>query len=448
EFDDNLKDLFNSSESGVNQNNDISSIYNDDSGNKKSLEVDEDLIEKQTQYPITKIIDIDKAKDKDNDEPITSQDIQFLLETISKQAPYDKTQIKQIFYGICSSQTSTKIHHNINSKKSGEGKSYLLKLVSDLFPNSFILKFNNMSDKALYHQNGTEAVKNEKTGRYEELKPMLKELETKIEELEEKIEGTNDKQFKKSLKSQLKDIESKINDLKSKTVKIIDLDDKAFIFLDTPNEGLFNNLMSILSQDTKEQLYIFTDKDNSGRRLQSRTVLLRGSPLIMSTQVVDDTRNNRFAEKNRRFINVNPDTTENKIGEAMRQMAIKLGGLAEDFEVIVSKEDIKRSKEIVAKLCKKLYNHNQGFLYNDIKDNGAKIPYASILYSSLPTSDAWSMTVLTRLINYIAIITIVNMDSRPKIVDTETGLYYPISIYDDLKESLQIMETASLSIRP
>ena len=40
------------------------------------------------------------------------------------------------------------------------------------------------------------------------------------------------------------------------------------------------------------------------------------------------------------------------------------------------------------------------------------------------------------------------MDSRPKIVDTETGVFYPISIYDDLKETLEIMKTASLSIRP
>jgi hypothetical protein len=55
------------------------------------------------------------SKDTDND-VVTSKDIQFVLYTISKQAPHDKIQIKQIFYGICSCQTSTKIHHNINSK--------------------------------------------------------------------------------------------------------------------------------------------------------------------------------------------------------------------------------------------------------------------------------------------------------------------------------------------
>ncbi len=104
----------------------------------------------------------------------------------------------------------------------------------------------------------------------------------------------------------------------------------------------------------------------------------------MTTQVVDDTRNYRFAEKNRRFIHINPNTTENKIEEAMRQISTKLSGLPDDFESIVSSEDIKKSKEIIEKLCIKLKDHNQKFLDNDIIGNGVKIPYASILYSSLP----------------------------------------------------------------
>jgi hypothetical protein len=197
-------------------------------------------------------------ENKNKERPIiTSQDIQFVLDTISKQAPYDKIQIKQIFYGICSSQTSTKIHHNINSKKSGEGKSYDLKMVADLFPESFTLKFNDASDKAIHHQKGFEAVKDEKTGKYEKLDPIFNKLDSEIDDIQEKIEAQatkgqqKDKQLVKSWKSQIKDLQQKIKDLNSNSVKIIDLDDKAFIFLDTPNEGLFNNLMSILRQDSE-----------------------------------------------------------------------------------------------------------------------------------------------------------------------------------------------------
>jgi hypothetical protein len=426
----------------------MSTEYNDviDTIDGYSPPISSDLEEIPQENPLTGNDDVDNNSDK----TITSNDIKFVFNTMSKQAPYDKTQIKQIFYGICSSQTSTKIHHNINSKKSGEGKSYLLKLVSDQFPESFTIKFNDITDKALHHQNGFEAVKNEETRTYEKLAPILNEIELEIEELKEKIEEEeeNDKQVIKSYKFQIKEKEDKIKDLITNAVKIIDLDNKAFIFLDTPNEGLFNNLMSILSQDSRDQQYIFTDKDSSGKRLQSKTVILRGSPLIITTQVVDDTRNNRFAEKNRRFIHVNPNTTENKFEEAMRQITIKLGGISDDFENVVSSKDIKKSKEIIEKLCKKLKDHNQKFLDNDIMGNTVKIPYASILYSALPKSSSWSMTVLTRLLNYNAIITKVNMDSRPKIVDIQKGVYYPISIYNDLKESLEIMETASLSIRP
>ncbi len=428
----------------------------DDTNDKKStVVIDEGIIDGQQSRSVTKIVDTSNNKDDNIDEPITSQEIKFVLETISKQAPYDKTQLKQIFYGICSSQTSTKIHHNINSKKSGEGKSYLLKLVADFFPDTILLKFNNMSDKALYHQRGIEAVKNEETSKYEELSNLLNKLESEIEEFELQIQGENvkdskqkDRQIIKSYKSKIESIQEEIKNLKLKSVKIIDLDNQAFIFLDTPNEGLFNNLMSILSQDNRDQIYLFTDKDSSGKRLQSKTVILRGSPLMMTTQVVDDTRNHRFAEKNRRFIHVNPNTTDNKIQEAMRQMATKLGGLPDDFERIVSADDIKKSKDIVEKLCMKLKDHSQNFLENNISGNGLIIPYASILSSSLSSSDSWSMTVLSRLLNYITIITKVNMDSRPKVIDIQTGVSYPISIYDDLKEALEIMETASLSIRP
>src|SRR6185437_7213841 len=153
-------------------------------------------------------------------------------------------------------------------------------------------------------------------------------------------------------------------------------------------------------------------------------------------------------KKKIRFNHINPDTTEVKIEEAMRQIATKLSGLPDDFESIVSTKDITKSKEIIEKLCIKLKNHNQKCIDNNITGNALKIPYTSILYSNLSSSNAWSMIVLTRLLNYIAIITKVNMNSRPKIIDVETGVTFPISIYDDLKEALEIIKTASLSIRP
>jgi hypothetical protein len=58
------------------------------------------------------------------------------------------------------------------------------------------------------------------------------------------------------------------------------------------------------------------------------------------------------------------------------------------------------------------------------------------------------MTVMDRTMRYLTIITKVNMDSRPKIIDTETGKFYPISTFEDLKETLQLMRMASSMVRP
>jgi hypothetical protein len=57
-------------------------------------------------------------------EPVTSEDIKFIIEVMKKEAPYDETSIKQLFYGMNSAFTRLPIHHNVNSKKSGAGKSY------------------------------------------------------------------------------------------------------------------------------------------------------------------------------------------------------------------------------------------------------------------------------------------------------------------------------------
>lgn len=49
---------------------------------------------------------------------------------------------------------------------------------------------------------------------------------------------------------------------------------------------------------------------------------------------------------------------------------------------------------------------------------------------------------------YLTIITKVNMDSRPKIVDSETGKSYPISTFKDLKETLELMNVGASILRP
>jgi hypothetical protein len=58
------------------------------------------------------------------------------------------------------------------------------------------------------------------------------------------------------------------------------------------------------------------------------------------------------------------------------------------------------------------------------------------------------MTVADRMTKYLSIVTKVNMDSRCKVVDMETGQFWPISTFEDLKETLILMERGASGVRP
>jgi hypothetical protein len=54
--------------------------------------------------------------------------------------------------------------------------------------------------------------------------------------------------------------------------------------------------MSLVSQDSsREQKYEFVEKSGSGK-LGSKNNALKGTPVLFTTQVIDDTKNQRFAE--------------------------------------------------------------------------------------------------------------------------------------------------------
>ena len=59
-------------------------------------------------------------------------------------------------------------------------------------------------------------------------------------------------------------------------------------------------------------------------------------------------------------------------------------------------------------------------------------------------NDVWGMTVVDRINKYLAVITKMNMDNRPRLIDNEKeGKFYPISTFNDVKETLELMGLAS-----
>ena len=209
-----------------------------------------------------------------------------------------------------------------------------------------------MSDKALFHRHGVDVIVDEDTGNTILAQPLIDDIKTKIEELEEAVDG---KGKGKENKEQIKKLKSDLQQLYDKCQKLIELDNTIFLFLDTAQEGLFNTLMSMISQDTAEdQLYEFTDKSGIGR-LGAKVNRLRGTPTIFNSQVLDDTRQTRYQEKNRRLIHVIPDTSTKKIHAAMDLIGQRQGLVSEEYDAhVVDSADKDRAKQIVSLIVDKL----------------------------------------------------------------------------------------------
>lgn len=360
---------------------------------------------------------------------VPEEDIDFVIQTIKREARHDEPSIKQLFFGMNTAFTRLGMGHKVNSRDSGAGKSYLTNKVASYFPSKHVLILGGASNKAFQHKQGESVIKDE-DGNVVPLQPEIDRLEEKVEDLDDK----NSKEFK--------EIQKTLKLLKRKAQKLINLDDTIIVIQDTPQEGLLANIMSLVSQDSeKDQEYLFVDD-----KLQGTSNIIHGMPVIFYTRVLDDSRNARAEEVFRRFINITPSATKEKVQEANRITFKRYGLLPEEYgEQVVSNEDKERAKEIVANIVEHLKAHT-GFL--GPKESGIRILFEETLSHAMPCDDVFQMTVSDRLARYLSIITTVKMCSRARFVNKITGAFYPVATFGDLKDAFSLMETGGSNIRP
>ena len=391
---------------------------------------------------------------------LSKSDIDFMFETMMKESKYDELSIKQTVHGLNSAFTKLPIPHVSTSKESGAGKSYIVNHIAGYYPDKYLTRLAGVSDKALFHMDGPMIVvkdENEENGEYELLDDIIGQLETEIDDCDEEIKTQQklksegkpyDKDLIKEKKKQIKEIEAEISATEKSAQKLIDFDNKVLIVQDTPSPQFFNMLMTILSQDTtRDQQYAFTDKSSNGKLFANKN-RIRGMPVIMTTQVVDDTDNARYDEKIRRFIHISPNTSVEKIREANRLTGLRYGYLKTEYDqLVVSSDDIARAKEIVKIIIAKLKQQKK---FLGPKNSGVKVPFALALMDSLSVEEGevWKMTVGERTMKYLSMVTKLYMDCRPKLFHRETGAFYPIATFEDLKETITLMERGGSKVRP
>ena len=185
---------------------------------------------------------------------VTEEDINFIIDTMCKEAKYDRPAIKQLFYALLSGMTNLGIHHKVNSKNSGAGKTYLTKNVVSYFPSQHVMILAGVTDKAFFYMKGRMVIKGKKAGEFIDVKPLISELKMRMAKKQDEGDGQLTREEKQT-------IEQEIERLNEESFRLIDLRFTDIILADTPPEGLLNAIMSILSQDSEYAEYLYTDKN-------------------------------------------------------------------------------------------------------------------------------------------------------------------------------------------
>ena len=250
---------------------------------------------------------------------VTEQDINSVIDSMVKEAKHDRPAIKQLFYALLSGMTYLGIHHKVNSKNSGAGKTYVTKIVASYFPSKHLMNLAGVTDKAFFYMRGEMVINGKKPGEFIPVKPLISELKIGMAKKQDQGEKLTSEEKQK--------IQDEIERLNEESFRLIDLRFTDIILGDTPQEGLLNAIMSILSQDAENAEYMYTDKN----KMQADKNVVIGMPVFIYTRVIDDTKNPRAEEVFRRFVNVTPNVTKQKIKTANELTFMKMGTLSEQY---------------------------------------------------------------------------------------------------------------------
>ena len=371
--------------------------------------------------------------------------IEYLLDTVLKEARKEEKLTKQLFITMCSAYSNNPINLLINAP-SGVGKNYVINKVAELFPENDILSLARMTDKALFHRPGTLVIKNELTGEYESIEQKIKDIDEQIEDKENEISQTNNQDTKQALRSTIIELKQKKKDLVKDARKLIDLSNKTIVFLDTPSEQLLSGLLPLLSHDKYEVEYEFVDTHNG---IKTKNNVLRGWPAVIIAQALDYSNSPRFPEYSRRFITTNPTISTEKFNEAVNLISNKFSvpdliyqhTVVSDQDKDIAREIIKGLKEQIQDICR------------DIKPgkNNVIIPFNESILELLPKAKSEDMTRANRLYTYLSFLPIVYFHERPRITVVKKGdtniQTIPIATFEDLKNTVSLMEYSD-GVRP
>lgn len=377
--------------------------------------------------------------------PHTTLDkIQYIIDIIEKETKRERPLIKYLLYTCWSTYTNDPINLLVNSRSPGQGKTHPILAVLEYFPKSDWIPLTGSSDKALYHEKGKLVIQNPDTDEFEDVGPRIAELEAKIAEIELELDSSSNnndsssREYKKAKRDEITEHKKEIRDIIKQSSKLINLEHKILVFLDTPNMNLLEALMPLLSHDEYYSKYKFVDK--KGGSVESTDNILWGWPTVVFAQTLDPSLRKRWAELARRFIIVNPTVSKEKVSDSV-DLAVDSASLPDELyqDEILEDSDAKKAKNIIKEIRHEFleFSHNlrkPDGTY-DKKKSAVFNPFKESLKQALPKSgDMNDVTNAKRFLRFQTLSTVTQVNKRPIIKvspkQTEDNISKPAKVVE------------------
>ena len=269
--------------------------------------------------------------------------LEEIINTCSKEIKEEKDNIKQILLTIFSAWTNNPQNTRILAP-SGEGKTYLVTKIANLFPKENVIILAKATPQSFKYALSTKVIENG-IDVYQEYAEALKPLE-------KSHKNAKSKEEKEEIKQQ-------IRELRDSQCDLVDFSNKVIILVDSQSFELFESLKSTLSHDQQEIKSFSVNKTSSGT-IKGQKFIIRGFPALIYCSAKDEQQKDTTDEINTRFNTISLNVTPKKYRKMLELEAMH-SSLPDSIyqEEIISQEEIEELKERIAQVIKSVEEYGE-----------------------------------------------------------------------------------------
>lgn len=330
-----------------------------------------------------------------------------VIEILSKEVIDESENTQQTILTILSAWTEDPQNTRVLAP-SGEGKTYLVNHVSDLFPQENIIKLSNATPQSFKYSSTRKVIETEPG--------VFKDYDLVVGPLEEELENEKNRDKIKYLKEE-------IRNFKGKTYDLVDFNEKCLIFLDSQSMELWNSLKANLSHDDKFIKSMGVNKSKGGV-IRGQKIVFNGFPAVIYCSAKDEASQDKTNEINTRFNTISLQGNPEKYRKMMELQSLKAGLPGPIYEEeVISKKEIDLAKQLILQMIENVRTFGK-------EKQPILNPFADEISKQFKNDAGYRSRQLATLERNIRMLTLSHADQRPKLVIDETE--HPIAIKSDI----------------